>query len=897
MRPRNTLTPVALLWMAFVAPLAAPAAAQTATVADEARVIVKYKEDSPLLRRLTLAAGGPPVDAQALGRRLGLLLRAGAEVADRTHVLRAGGMTSRELAARLARESDIEYAVPDQRRRRLAAPNDPLYLAGPAVGGGVGGPLAGQWYLRAPAGEVQSSLDVETAWNYTTGNSNIVVAVIDTGVRFDHPDLLRVAAGGNLLPGYDMISDVDVANDGDGRDADPSDPGDWLTLDEVRKVGGPFANCSDAAEDSSWHGTQTSGVIGALTNNGLGMASVGRNVRVLPVRALGKCGGFDSDIIAAMRWAAGLPVAGVPVNRTPARVLNLSLGGDGVCDAAYRDALTEITARGTVVVAAAGNSAGHAVSTPANCPGVIAVGGLRHVGTKVGFSDLGPEVALSAPGGNCVDVGLGDPCRYPILTTSNAGTTTPLTDAAGGSIYTDSFNASLGTSFAAPLVAGTAALMLSAQPALSPLALRTLLQDTARPFPTRGGENANGTSVPQCTVPQFNGSTPIDQFQCYCTTATCGAGMLDAGAAVVAALGLQARITVSPRSPVAGAAVTLSAAQSAVASVRNIVAYEWAITDGGGIVTGFAGAADGVTALVVPFSAGRFSVSLTVTDNTGLRATTKSTLDVYASIDGLNFQGLWWNAPAGSEAGWGINFAHQGDVIFATWFTYDATGRAWWLSMTAERSGVNTFTGTLYRTTGPAFSAVPFDPTQVQRIPVGGGTLTFLDGNNGSFAYTVNGIPQTKSVTRQVFGPLPTCTFGGQPNLALATNYQDLWYAAPAASESGWGVNLTHQGDTIFATWFTYDVDGTPMWLSATLGKVGAAAYTGALMRTSGPAFNAVPFNPNAVTRSEAGTATITFANGNAASFAYEVNDRTIVVRQTKFITRQVFRVPGTVCQ
>jgi hypothetical protein len=161
----------------------------------------------------------------------------------------------------------------------------------------------------------------------------------------------------------------------------------------------------------------------------------------------------------------------------------------------------------------------------------------------------------------------------------------------------------------------------------------------------------------------------------------------------------------------------------------------------------------------------------------------------------------------------------------------------------------------------------------------------------------VNGIPQTKSVTRQVFGPLPTCTFGGQPNLALATNYQDLWYAAPAASESGWGVNLTHQGDTIFATWFTYDVDGTPMWLSATLGKVGAAAYTGALMRTSGPAFNAVPFNPNAVTRSEAGTATITFANGNAASFAYEVNDRTIVVRQTKFITRQVFRVPGTVCQ
>jgi serine protease len=883
--------------MAFVALLSAPSVAQTPAAAGEARVIVKYRADSPLLRRLALAAGGPRADAQALGRRLGLLLRAGAEVADRTHVIRAGGMTSRELASRLARESDIEYAVPDQRRRRLAAPNDPLYLAGPAVGGGAGGPAAGQWYLRAPAGEVQSSLDVETAWDYTTGNSSIVVAVIDTGVRFDHPDLLHIAAGGNLLPGYDMISDVDVANDGDGRDADPSDPGDWLTLDEVQLVGGPFEDCASAAEDSSWHGTQISGLIGALTNNGLGMASVGRNVRVLPVRGLGKCGGFDSDIIAGMRWAVGLPVAGVPFNPTPARVLNLSLGGDGACEWAYRDALAEITALGAVVVAAAGNSAGHAVSTPANCPGVIAVGGLRHVGTKVGFSDLGPEIALGAPAGNCVDVGFGDPCRYPILTTSNAGTTTPRVDAAGGSIYTDSFNASVGTSFAAPLVAGTAALMLSAQPALTPFGVRTLLQGTARPFPIRGAENADGAPVPQCTAPRFNGSTPVDQLQCYCTTATCGAGMLDAGAAVAAALGLQARITVSPGSPVAGAAVTLSGAQSVVASGRNIVAYQWAITDGGGIVTGFTGAADSVTALVVPSSAGRFSTSLTVTDSTGLRATTKSTLDVSAPIDGLNFQGLWWNAPAGSEAGWGINFAHQGDVIFATWFTYDANGRAWWLSMTAERSGANTFAGTLYRTRGPAYSAVPFDPAQVQRIPVGGGTLTFIDGNNGGFAYTVNGITQTKSITRQVFGPLPTCTFGGQPNLALATNYQDLWYAAPAASESGWGINLAHQGDTIFATWFTYDVDGTPMWLSATLGKVGARAYTGALIRTSGPAFNAVPFNPNAVTRSQAGTATITFANGNAASFAYEVNDRANVVLPTKAITRQVFRAPGTGCQ
>ena len=155
------------------------------------------------------------------------------------------------------------------------------------------------------------------------------------------------------------------------------------------------------------------------------MASVGRNVRVLPVRVLGKCGGFDSDIIAAMRWAAGLAVAGVPANPTPARVLNLSLGGDGACTAAYVSAVADVMAAGAVVVAAAGNSAGHAVSTPANCPGVIAVAGLRHAGTKVGFSDLGPEIALSAPAGNCVDIGVNDPCRYPILTTANPGAMAP----------------------------------------------------------------------------------------------------------------------------------------------------------------------------------------------------------------------------------------------------------------------------------------------------------------------------------------------------------------------------------------------------------------------------------------------------------------------------------------
>jgi hypothetical protein len=149
-----------------------------------------------------------------------------------------------------------------------------------------------------------------------------------------------------------------------------------------------------------------------------------------------------------------------------------------------------------------------------------------------------------------------------------------------------------------------------------------------------------------------------------------------------------------------------------------------------------------------------------------------------------NYGGLWWASPAGAEAGWGINLAHQGDVIFATWFTYDATGKAWWLTMTANATTSNIYSGTLYQTHGPAFSAIPFSPAAVTVSAVGTGTLTFSDNDNGSFHYTVNGTEQTKPITRQVFGPLPSCSFGSATPLAQATNFQDLWWAAPAGAES-----------------------------------------------------------------------------------------------------------------
>ncbi|HWZ70209.1 MAG TPA: S8 family peptidase [Casimicrobiaceae bacterium] len=806
---RMTRHSLVLLCAAMLASIPVQIQAQTAGAVvtdDTARVIVKLKADSPLLREQVLSATARATSrAQSLGQRLGLAMSAGSTVSDRSQVVFASGITSAELAQRLALEGDVEYAVPDQRRRHFVAPNDPLYADG--VGGN--GPAVGQWYLRAPTGAVQSSINVEAAWNVTTGSPGVVVAVLDTGVRFDHPDLLAVAAGGNLLPGYDMISDAAEANDGNGRDPDPSDPGDWLTQAEISQRGGPFFQCSTTPESSSWHGTQTAGLIAALTNNGIGMASVGRNVRVLPVRVLGKCGGFDSDIIAGMRWAAGMTVPGVPANPNRAQVINMSLGGEGACTAAYQDAVTAINAAGTVIVAAAGNSAGHAVGVPANCDGVIAVAGLRHAGTKVGFSDLGPEIAISAPGGNCVNVTAGSPCLYPILTTSNSGATVPLAP-----IYTDSFNPSLGTSFSAPLVAGTVALMLSAQPSMTPAQVRLALEATARPFPTTGGDNGDGTAVLQCTPPQFDAlGNPVDQLQCYCTIDTCGAGMLDAGAAVL------------------------------------------------GATTGIAAA-------------------------------------------GVQAQGLWWNAPANSEAGWGISFAHQGSRIFATWFTYDLTGKGWWLSMTADKTGTNpdTYTGQLVETSGPAFSAMPFPPMNspggATATGVGTATLSFSDVNRASFNYIVNGTPQTKSLTRQVFGPLPTCVYGAQPNFAAAANYQDLWWAAPGGSESGWGVNLTHQGDTIFATWFTYDHDRTPMWLVATTPKIAPGTYMGTLYRFTGPPFNAVPFpplgSPGGAIGTVVGTARFTFADGNTGTFAYNVNAET----QTKNITRQLFQAPaGTVCQ
>ncbi|MFN7664993.1 MAG: S8 family serine peptidase, partial [Inhella sp.] len=334
----------------------------------------------------------------------------------------ARGVDSTSLARRLLADPDVAYAVVDQRRRALTVPNDPLFASGPAVNLEtlVGGPEVGQWYLRAPTDLFRSATNAQSAWARSTG-SGVVVAVLDTGVLANHVDLV-----GQVLSGYDFVRDTTYSNDGDGRDADASDPGDWVTAAE--DASGPYRNCG--RQDSSWHGTHVAGIVAAATNNGIGMAGLAHGAKVLPVRVLGKCGGYDSDITAGMLWAAGVEQAGLPGSATPAKVLNLSLGGDGACTAAYQDAVGAVTARGGVVVAAAGNSVGRAVGPPAICPGVIGVAVVRHVCSKVGFSVLGSEIAIAAPGGNCVNIQQGQPCLYPLLTTSNNGLRGPV---AGGS--------------------------------------------------------------------------------------------------------------------------------------------------------------------------------------------------------------------------------------------------------------------------------------------------------------------------------------------------------------------------------------------------------------------------------------------------------------------------------
>jgi serine protease len=478
-------------------------------------------------------------------------------------------------------DGDVEFAEPDVRRYPHALPNDPLYT--------------GQWFLQNRS-DAPSAIRAEAAWDTGTGDTGVVVAVIDTGVLFEHPDLKRAHLGGRLLPGYDFIATAAAANDGDGRDADASDAGDWLSQEESTQ--GRFAGCD--VTNSSWHGTRVAGIVGALTNNGQGVAGGTWSPWILPVRVLGKCGGFDSDILEGMAWAGGLHVAGVPDNPYPAKIENMSLGSSGPCSAAYASLIRELAARGVLVVASAGNEGGP-VGSPANCTGVAAVTGLRHAGTKVGFASLGPQIALGAPGGNCVNTA-GGPCLFSIDTTYNTGTR-----GAAAHGYTNQTNVNVGTSFSAPIVSGIAALMAGANANLGAAQLIARLREGATtPFP-----RSTDPTIPQCHVPA--GPNDLQAFECNCTTGTCGAGMANAEGALKAALrpiaALAAPTTVAP-----GQNVNLSGADSSGACNRTIVSYFWEIASGAGVLTGPSNTP--TTSVNAPATTS-FVVRLTVTDDTG----------------------------------------------------------------------------------------------------------------------------------------------------------------------------------------------------------------------------------------------------------------------------------------
>jgi serine protease len=522
-------------------------------------------------------------DVQALAKRSSIAFRQSRQITAGLHLMQVTstqGESADAILARLRADSAVESVDVDERRYPHAVPNDPLY--------------ANQWYEQ---NNQPAAVDALTAWDTTTGRSDIVIADLDTGVRFDHPDL-GPAGGPRLLAGYDFITDPTVANDGDGRDADASDPGDWVSTTDTSNS--KFANCT--VENSSWHGTRTAGILGAITNNSTGVAGMTWGATILPVRVLGKCGGADSDILDGMRWAAGLHVDGVPDNTHPARIINMSLGATGSCTSAEQIVINEVLALGVLVVVSAGNEGGP-VDAPANCVGVAGVAGLRNVGTKVGFSSLGPEISLAAPAGNCVNTT--GACVYPIDTTSNSGTTTPAING-----YTDQLNPSLGTSFSAPIVSGIAALMVSVNSNLAAPQIIARLKEGAAPFPV-----SSDTTVPNCHVP--TSSTDLQTAECNCTTQTCGAGMARAPGAVKAALRPIAAIAVTSTVS-AGQNVTLSAMDSAAACGHTIASYSWSVV--GSSTTAIQGA-NSPSATVVAPSSGSVTVQVTVTDDAGLTDT------------------------------------------------------------------------------------------------------------------------------------------------------------------------------------------------------------------------------------------------------------------------------------
>lgn len=366
-----------------------------------------------------------------------------------------------------------------------------------------------QWIFASPD-IYAASVNMAKAWEITTGSDEVIVAVIDTGILFDHSDLTN-----RLLQGYDFVSGINDApetvipvhnadnylksHDGDGRDLDPTDPGDGVDLAFQEYMSSLGYDCP--LLHSTWHGTAMASLLAANGNDGLGMAGVDWNAHILPVRAIGRCGGNRSDLLDAIRWAAGVEDPNLPPNPAPARIINLSLGIDDACGPADQQAINDAVRAGAIIVAAVGNQGRNTdqrPSAPADCRHVIGVSAVNADGSRANYSNYGDDADIAAPGG---DIAGGNERK--VLVATNDGTTQ--------SVPGSTHRFTTGTSVATPLVSGVLSLMLSVNPALTNTQLEELLYRSSRPFI---GSGANP-----------------------CDPNSCGAGLLDAYQAVVAARG------------------------------------------------------------------------------------------------------------------------------------------------------------------------------------------------------------------------------------------------------------------------------------------------------------------------------------------------------------------------
>ncbi|MEV5444492.1 S8 family serine peptidase [Streptomyces sp. NPDC052644] len=438
---------VALAAQATPSPQTAAQAASPAATLPSApveKVIVTYKANAAEATSNTAAKSDTDEKAAKTGEKLAFERR----LAGGSALVDLGTATTKqdlaEVMAAFRADPAVAAVDADIRAYPMAVtPNDTDY--------------AKQWDLFEPTG----GMNVPGAWDKTTG-SGVTVAVIDTGYAA-HSDLAA-----NTIPGYDFVSSATDARDGNGRDSDPKDEGDWSATDGECGTG-------SRASNSSWHGTHVAGTIGAVTNNAKGIAGIAHGAKVQHVRVLAKCGGSSSDIADAITWASGGTVPGVPVNPTPAKVINMSLGGaSSTCPTVYQNAINGAVSRGTTVVVAAGNSNTNASGfTPANCNNIINVASTNRAGARSYYSNYGTIVDVAAPGGETRNGTTPTP-ENGIYSTLNSGTTVQ---------SLENYQPYQGTSMAAPHIAGLAALLKSAKSTLTPAEIESAIKSNARPLP------------------------------------------------------------------------------------------------------------------------------------------------------------------------------------------------------------------------------------------------------------------------------------------------------------------------------------------------------------------------------------------------------------------------------